>query len=99
MANELRSHGFQLLHGEDRAVMGSRTTMIERLVNDARYFAEKMTDAQLISYAQIATGPGEGIDVVWDGSHAGFFGGTSFFFPPKCQIKKTAAASTPTIET
>ena len=32
-------------------------------------------------------------------SHAGFFGGTSFFFLPKCQIKKTPAASTPTIET
>jgi hypothetical protein len=32
-------------------------------------------------------------------SHAGFFGETSFFFPLKCQIKKTAAASTPTIET
>src|ERR1700720_2787687 len=26
-------------------------------------------------------------------SHAGFFGGTSFFFLPKCQIKKTPAAS------
>jgi hypothetical protein len=67
LANELRSHGFKFIEGEDRAVMGSRSTMIERFVNDARYFAEMFSDAKLIAYAKLATGPGagEGLVAIW----------------------------------
>jgi hypothetical protein len=62
----LRSHGFVLAEGEDAMLRGSRWAMIARFINDARSFADTMTDAQLAAYTDMATmKPSEATQGAW----------------------------------
>lgn len=62
----LRSHGFTLEHGEAEATIGSRSGMVSRFVNDARRFAERLSDADLIAFSEFSAARKlEEVDAAW----------------------------------